>query len=58
MSAIVVPKGKHNIDFDYTPPGLRLGTLLSVIAIILLIIIANYERRNMNIYIKKSDSHE
>ncbi len=45
MSAIVVPQGKHFIDFDYTPPGLRHGALLSIIAIIILIVIAAYERR-------------
>jgi hypothetical protein len=48
LSAIVVPKGKHQIDFDYTTPGLHLGILLSLIALLLLIAIILYERRATN----------
>jgi hypothetical protein len=45
LSAIIVPKGKHYIDFDYTTPGLRLGSVISLIALLLLILIAYRERK-------------
>jgi hypothetical protein len=45
LSAIIVPKGKHYIDFDYTTPGLRLGGVISLIALLLLILIAYRERK-------------
>lgn len=45
LSAIVVPKGKHNIDFDYETPGLKLGCIISLCALLLLLIIAYAEQK-------------
>jgi hypothetical protein len=45
LSAIVVPKGKHYIDLDYETPGLKLGCIISLCALLLLLIIAYAEQK-------------
>lgn len=45
LSAIIVPKGCHQIDFDYTTPGLRLGCIITLLALVILLSIAYLERR-------------
>jgi hypothetical protein len=47
LSAIVVPKGKHYIDFDYETPGLKLGCIISLCALLILLIIAYTERKRI-----------
>jgi uncharacterized membrane protein YfhO len=47
LSAIVVPKGKHYIDFDYETPGLKLGCIISLCALLILLIIAYAERKQV-----------
>ena len=44
MSAIFVPKGKHNIRFDYFPPGLKEGSWVTSFALVLLFFLFVYER--------------
>lgn len=39
MSAIIVPAGKHTIAFQYLPPGLIIGAVISLIGFIFLIIL-------------------
>jgi hypothetical protein len=39
MSGIIVPKGKHTICFDYFPPGLKLGAILSLLGVALLVML-------------------
>lgn len=38
MSAIILDEGEHDIVFKYFPPGLRTGSILTLIALILLIV--------------------
>ena len=40
LSAVLVPKGSHNIEFAYFPPGLKEGAAVTAVALLLLLIIA------------------
>ena len=48
MSAIVVPPGNHLIKFSYLTPGLKTGTILSLIALLLIAALWVYEYRVVN----------
>ena len=37
MSAIVVPSGNHTIRFEYFPPGLKTGCIVSLLSLLILI---------------------
>jgi hypothetical protein len=54
LSAIVVPKGKHYIDFDYETPGLKLGCIISLCALLILLIIAYAERKQVKFCVERS----
>lgn len=45
MMAVVVPPGKHSIDFRYVTPGLKIGALLSLIGLIISACIFIQERK-------------
>lgn len=45
QSAILVPKGSHNIRFDFMPQGLKLGLLVSMLCLVCLLIIGAKARR-------------
>jgi len=45
LSAIMVDKGDHKIEFRYFPPGLKQGLLLSLVGVALTLIIFIAERR-------------
>lgn len=51
MMALKVPKGKHTIAFEYFPPGLKTGSWISLVGLLLLLLIAWSEwrkkRRNL-----------
>lgn len=43
LSAILVPKGHHHISFSYLPPGLKLGTCVSCLMLLLFLLICYKE---------------
>ena len=52
LSAISVPKGLHNVFFEFLPAGLKEGVVISVLSLLLLIIITYKEvRSSSNFYI-------
>lgn len=46
LSAIIVPKGKHEIRFRFVPPGLKTGTLISLIMLLCALTVFFVENRN------------
>lgn len=46
LSAVVVPKGTHQVTFSYIPPGFPEGVCLSVVALLLLLVLFAYELRH------------
>lgn len=45
LIGINVDKGTHNINLKYTPPGIKAGTILSFIGVIVLLISARIEKK-------------
>lgn len=45
MSAVVVPAGKHTIRFEYFPPGLKTGLVISTAALLLYILLIVYSAK-------------
>ena len=45
MMALKVPQGKHSIAFEYFPPGLRTGSWISLVGMLLMVLIAWSEWR-------------
>lgn len=43
--AVKIPQGEHDVRFVYETPGLRLGIIVSIIALSILILTALYERK-------------
>lgn len=46
FQALMVPHGKHSIEVDYFPPGLKLGGCISVAGLLLLMLIAWSDLKN------------
>lgn len=46
MSGIVVPKGPHTIKFSYFPPGLKWGSFLSLLALVIFISLVLVRKRH------------
>lgn len=45
LSAIQVPSGSHTIEFRYMPPGLMVGIVISLVALLVLMIFVICEKR-------------
>jgi len=45
LSAVVVPMGKHDVEFSFMPAGLPEGASLSAVAMLLLVALFVYERK-------------
>lgn len=48
MSALVLPKGDHTIEFSYFTPGLKVGAWISLSALLLILISMFFQRRKEN----------
>lgn len=48
LSSILVPKGKHRVEFYFIPRGFRIGLFLSGGSLLLLCLISLFEHRNTN----------
>lgn len=48
LSAIIVPQGKHLIEFNYIPYGLHIGGYLSILGLIIMFAIFIYELKYTN----------
>ena len=48
LSAVLVPKGFHHIDFRFLPRGLKTGLIISIIMMIVLVILYTYENRSFS----------
>lgn len=45
LSAVLVPKGKHQIEFSYMPRGLKMGAVVSLIAFLIACVIIRRDMR-------------
>ncbi|MBQ7295517.1 MAG: YfhO family protein [Clostridia bacterium] len=52
LTCAEITEGRHEVEFRYTVPGIELGAALSLVGIICLVVIMNYELGIMN-WIKK-----
>ena len=48
MAAVIIPAGKHTLEFRYFTPGLELGSYISLSALLLCLLIVFIEYRNFN----------
>lgn len=45
LAAVLVPEGRHSIEFAFCPPGLRTGAAISLAALLGLLLVARWEKR-------------
>lgn len=50
LIGLTVNKGMNNIEFKYSPPGFKLGLIISIISVIILIIQTIYEKTQKNTF--------
>lgn len=53
MMAMKLPKGKHEIIVSYMPLGLKLGSLISVISLLLLFVIVWIDKKSLKRYFSR-----